>query len=679
MATYGEAWVDLHVKTDKIDNETDRALHKMGKDAQHTVEGIGEDFGDDLSKGINKKLEGHGRDFVDSVRKGIKGRKIKVTETVQFDRDNNVVKRWVKTVTNDIEDAFADAGRPGGPIQKIGSGVADAIGAGFNVSGRSPLILFLIPLVGVIVALVGAAFQAINALVAVVTTLPALLAAVGLQVGVLMAAFNGVGTAIQGAFSAKNAKELNKALEGLTPPAQKFVRSLLPLKALFRDLQMVAQANFFNNFGADVIPKLQKVLGPTLLSGFAQLAGNLGQLFRGIALFFASPSFVTFIKDVIPSTVRFLQNFGPNFVTFLKGLIDLADASIPFLQSLGDMLGGTLFQLGEFFTRTAKDPRTLKWFKDMQGTLEAVLELFGQATVFVAAFLSSLNQGGGQDLIKALADAFEQLAFFFGSPVGEKALEGLVHVSIIAIALFVGMVEAVGLLLAGLEALGEFIKVSLLPALETLGAGVVIALLLAGSAIVAFFRYIGAGIMDFFHLIGATIMLQIHEVIFALASIYHFFRDLGKNAYKAIQDAFHDVGSWLYDAGRRLLRGFIDGVKSLFHLLDGVGASIAHIITSHLPGSPAEKGPLSGQGYALLRGQRMVKDFATGIKMEAPTLRDASNDMTSNIAFGPGSIKVSFEGAVPTEQQARTTGSAVGSGILDKLAARNTRLAVRTL
>ena len=100
--------------------------------------------------------------------------------------------------SNEIEDAFTKASGPGGPFSKIGQGVADAIGAGFNVSGRSSLILFLIPLVGAIVGLVLAAVQAANALVAVLATVPALIAGIGIQVAVLALAFHGLGTAIRG-------------------------------------------------------------------------------------------------------------------------------------------------------------------------------------------------------------------------------------------------------------------------------------------------------------------------------------------------------------------------------------------------------------------------------------------------------------------------------------------------
>ena len=101
------------------------------------------------------------------------------------------------------------------------------------------------------------------------------------------------------------------------------------------------------------------------------------------------------------------------------------------------------------------------------------------------------------------------------------------------------------------------------------------------------------------------------------------------------------------------------------------------IIRNFTPLSPAKEGPLSGQGDPLLSGQRIVQRIAAGIRMEAPELRNAIDNATNNIVFGPGSIQVGFSGVVPTPQQAETTGAAAGRGIMSQLALRDTRLQVR--
>ena len=81
----------------------------------------------------------------------------------------------------------------------------------------------------------------------------------------------------------------------------------------------------------------------------------------------------------------------------------------------------------------------------------------------------------------------------------------------------------------------------------------------------------------------------------------------------------------------------------------------------------------------MIAGQKTIQRFAEGMKLEIPELRSVSSDMVSNIVFGPGAIRVDFNGQLPTQEQAQQTGSAVGAGINRQLAARDTRLAVRTL
>ena len=97
--------------------------------------------------------------------------------------------QWSMTAA-DNDDVVDKIGR------KVGLAFGDAFAAGFGVSGRSALIPFIVVLVGAIVALVVAAIQAVNALIAVLTTIPAVLLAIGLQVGVVVLAFQGMGTAI---------------------------------------------------------------------------------------------------------------------------------------------------------------------------------------------------------------------------------------------------------------------------------------------------------------------------------------------------------------------------------------------------------------------------------------------------------------------------------------------------
>ncbi len=53
---------------------------------------------------------------------------------------------------------------------------------------------------------------------------------------------------------------------------------------------------------------------------------------------------------------------------------------------------------------------------------------------------------------------------------------------------------------------------------------------------------------------------------------------------------------------------------------------VASILTKPLPGSPAEIGPLSGQGYSLIRGQHLIEDLTSGVS-DTNSLKRAMGDV----------------------------------------------------
>lgn len=113
-----------------------------------------------------------------------------------------------------------------------------------------------------------------------------------------------------------------------------------------------------------------------------------------------------------------------------------------------------------------------------------------------------------------------------------------------------------------------------------------------------------------------------------------------------------------------------------------LGSAVASVLTrglfNFLPQSPAKEGPLSGKGDPMISGRTIMDRLAAGMSSGLPEVRNVSSTAATTINFGPGAISVGFEGAVPTPAQARTTGSAVGQGILGLLN-RDAALGVRSL
>ena len=657
MASIGDAYIDVHANTSTFDRDLDRGLDKAADEAEAGLDKTGKSFGKKISDSMVGDLGRRGKQYGKAIEDATKNVVIRVRSKLDF---RNVFRRNRSIgigdrLVEEVEEAFTRASGPRGPFSKIGQGIADAIGSGFNVSGRSPLIAVLLPALLALFGVILAAIQAVGALAALLVTIPALIAAIGLQAGVIALAFDGMGEAIQGAFAAKNAKELKLALNDLRPPAREFVKSLLPVRDLFRDLKVIAQENFFRALG-DSVGKIFANIGPTLRKGIFGLATSLGTFFKQLADFFASPLFVTFVRDVFPSTAKFLAQFGPAFVTLLEGLIAAADAALPFLNDVGSLLSGAFQQLGYFLKNAADDPEFQQWLNDMYETLKSVVGLFNVLVGFVSVFLDELNKAGGKTIIDELTKAFEMLIFFLSTPLGAKAMEGLVHLAILGIQSFTGLIIVILAVFAALEAFAEWVVHTALPAIG------------------GFFQSVGEGAVALWNALTGGIVSFVNKSRSAGGQFISFFATLPAR----IKASVSNFGTMLLNAGRALIQGLINGIRERFGALGNILRSAAGMIASFLPGSPAKVGPLSGSGAPFDRGQRMVEDFARGIASEIPTLQTASTEATSNVVFGANSIQMQFHGPVPTQSQARSVGIAVGGNAADMIAARNTRLAVRT-
>jgi phage-related protein len=120
-------------------------------------------------------------------------------------------------------------------------------------------------------------------------------------------------------------------------------------------------------------------------------------------------------------------------------------------------------------------------------------------------------------------------------------------------------------------------------------------------------------------------ILKIREYMLRVAQ---FFLDMRNAVVQRINDAITTVkglpgrilsalgnlGRLLYNKGRDLITGFINGLLSMLGRVRDAASNIVGAVTDFLPGSPAKDGPLSGRGYALLRARRMMEDLAKGIQ-----------------------------------------------------------------
>lgn len=701
----GDIHVDVHANTDPFDPELAKGLNKAAKDAEKVMDAAGETLGERLADSTTEELGRHGKDFTGAIEDGIRKNKINIDgEWFTIDKNGKLhdsagrfARGLAADMVEEISTAFKGSAGKGGLFSKIGEAISDAIGAGFNVSGKSPLVAALIPAVGALVTLVFGAIQAVNGLGAALVAVPPLIAAIGLQITTIALAFDGVGEAMTKAFDAKNAKEFQEAVKGLTPAAQDFVKSMMPIRDLFNDLKRTIQENFFQGLDNSIAPMLKTLIELTK-GPFADLARALGGFFAQLAQFFQSKVFAEFVQKIFPATVRWLQSFGPVFVRFLEALTMMATVAIPFLEKLGALLNRVLIKLTNKLTQAIEDGSLEAWLDRMLVTLETLGSVFGSVIGFVMDFIGAVDQAGGNKALAAIGEFFSRLGAFFSSPVGIEALKGMINFAIILTEIFGGLIIVVGLLFAAFqfaaEAIGAFLDWLINTALPAVGN---------------FFVSIGKTIADWWFSVQMWLSDMIEGFRQALFAIGRFFVNLWEGAKAkfwefvawvkgipgAILRAIGDLGRLLWDAGKKILKGLWDGMVDMWNQAKGWLAGIADEIVTIKGPLDYDKILLIPAGEAIMGGlekgmENKLKDvlgLAAGVTntlagihemtaLNVPKMNAMSLSATQTINMNMGGLN--FDGT-PTAEQAKTAGKAAAGGMMSQLQQRDTRVAVRMM
>jgi phage-related protein len=128
---------------------------------------------------------------------------------------------------------------------------------------------------------------------------------------------------------------------------------------------------------------------------------------------------------------------------------------------------------------------------------------------------------------------------------------------------------------------------------------------------------------------------------------------LAKGIGRRIRGAVGNLGSLLYNAGRNVIQGLINGIKSMIGRISGVMGDIAGKIRSFLPFSPAKEGPLSGSGSPMLAGQKIATMVADGMARGTGAVAAAAGGLAgaaglSSRAYTPGGVRAAGAGGGPT-------------------------------
>jgi phage-related protein len=121
-----------------------------------------------------------------------------------------------------------------------------------------------------------------------------------------------------------------------------------------------------------------------------------------------------------------------------------------------------------------------------------------------------------------------------------------------------------------------------------------------------------------------------------------------------VLSAIGNVGSTLYNSGRALIQGFIDGIASMIGAVADIASAAMARAAQFFPHSPAKEGPFSGSGWTLYSGQALVEGFAQGVTKGKPTVAAAISDAL-------GSVNASGNVMIGVQQQADALAGALST------------------
>lgn len=472
------------------------------------------------------------------------------------------------------------------------------------------------------------------------------LANIGAAVGRLGAVFAGPALGNAKAFFDEVIIFIDGVTERIKPAAEGWsaaLSSAFPVDGL-GERALAGLDRFIDAVTAGPIPRLFEAFEP-LLPLVATLAGQLGGV----------------LGDAVGDLGRALEPVIPILATALSdaitqlspSLVDLLEALIPVIPPLAELAAEILPPLVEVLELLA--PLAVDGFDRLAGALDGIVKIvdFLSGDTSFGEFLQQARDFLGSD-VAGVAEAA-------GGAVG-----ALIRFFQDAASTFMGFVSVVSTALGNVQSWFS----SAFTVIQTIVAGAILVVqgLITGN--MEQVQRVVSGVLDsvkgFFSRTWETIVAGVSAAWGMIVSA------VTGGAGQAVQGAvgqlqtlpsaigriFSGVGTWLKDAGRALIQGFIDGIKSM---VGAVGDAVDGVLAwaqGFFPRSPAKRGTFSGEGWTKVAdgGRSLLDQFASGIRAQTPSI-DAA------FAYSLSMPSASLAGVAPGSPFA--DGQAVNVNVID--------------
>lgn len=232
--------------------------------------------------------------------------------------------------------------------------------------------------------------------------------AAGASLLALKLGLNGVGDALKAGLSG-DVDEFNKALKKLSPSAAGFVKELVRIAPLWRDLRTLVQEKLFVGLAGEV-EKVSNALGPLAATILPRIASSFNRFFLAIAKGLQSPEFARQIEVIFEGVSNFIDGLLHAVRMLGRALLDIAEVAAPGFGRLGSSIGIAADKFATWI-REMKDSGKLKeWLDKAKETFDKIKEIGAElGRIFKAIFKGTDGSGFLDNLKKSLSDLADWL------------------------------------------------------------------------------------------------------------------------------------------------------------------------------------------------------------------------------------------------------------------------------
>ncbi len=439
-------------------------------------------------------------------------------------------------------------------------------------------------------------------------------------------------------------------IDNISAGLQSMLPAITPLANIFAKLT-VEGSSFFAEIGGHITHALQyfdqlleKAHASGALHDWIQTGINaFGHLVNAVSQFGESFSRIMTVADKFGGggLLGWLDKLGQQLnvwtqsaegqktlTEFFSTLRTATDAFLPMLKPLTE----GLMSIGQAFVQLGV--ATAPGWQTFFDTFASTMAELGPQMSGMAPALNTFLTG--------LAHAFSELMAQLGPQLPEifmnlaRAFVALLPQIPPLVQIFTQLIEHVGPQLPKLFGEVADLIEALIPLMPTIVGlvrdfvSVITLLVESGPGVIKFFEGVLAAMSDF-----SGIGLLVKGAM-----------DLTNKAL----DAFQGLGEKGEGWGKSLINGLTRGMLDATGLGQVLNATkrIVSSIASWFQHSPAEQGPFSGDGYTLIRGQKMVQDMAAGMMAAQPAIASAAASTAVAASGGLGGGRAPLPGGLET-------------------------------